>query len=191
MPVSFKELINFSLPAVEGLNNSPAVKRRERDEVEDAEREGKKKQIVSQIIQKEIKRSDLRIHKGDNEHEQRIKEECRDVVHHHTRDRRQKKSPLPMIKIIRIDRNGLCPAESRKGEHNETENIKMCDRIEREPSVCTRRGIAAPHGNECVRKFVKRKNDCYGEKTRNEIDDVFHKRPCKNYTIFERKMQGS
>ena len=164
-------LIEFLHPAVgqEDKQDLAAVKRRDRQEVEDRQADidlDIKDQERSEIIEK--------VRLIERKAEIVIRREVRDeritAVQDDTSDRRgddigyrshqggDAHIELRPFEMARIDRDRLCPTDAEQQQRERAEGIDMRHRIEGQSAAILDRSIAELHRREGVRPFVERQH---------------------------------
>lgn len=111
--------IHLTPTAIQSIQQVPAVQRRKRYQIKDGKRKRIARQKICKGAQEKIERCYRRIDVQADEQIQRVKNEHAQIVHRNTRHRSENQAALIMIKITRIDRHRLCPAEAYQGKQNQ------------------------------------------------------------------------
>src|SRR4030095_14314489 len=79
----------------------------------------------------------------------------------------QRHVPQRMSQVVSVDGNRLGPSKPCQHERERAQRIEMGQRIQRDPSLPSRRWIATSLGNERVRQLVNR----HGHEERGDLQD--------------------
>ena len=75
-----------------------------------------------------------------------------------SRDPHVRRAGMP-VEGIRVDRHRFGPAEARQQQHQSAHQVEVGDRVERQPAVGTRRGIAKTISRPGMRKLMDRERN--------------------------------
>lgn len=137
---------------------SVSVKRCDRNEVEDSERDIQKTEIYPEtyhqihLIQKDIVRRTAHDFRIDQYHED--SNDGQNQIRRRSCERDHEFSFARMLIIERIDLYGFASSEMRYEDHEESYGIDMLERIWCQSSLQLRSRIAETIGNICMRVFM-------------------------------------
>ena len=95
-------------------------------------------------------------HIFDRQQKKRRAQKSQGYVCKHARDARPEIPATYVAEVIRVYRNGLCPAEANEHQHNEPDDIEVRKGIKRVSAADARRVVARFYGGKRVRKLMKR-----------------------------------
>ena len=134
-----------------------AVQRRHRDEVEHRQTDIHHDQILQEVGCK---------HGSDRDRGpviQQLPDHHREVsqeqVRHRACQRRERHARLGVLEIARVGGDRLCPAHARQHHAQGAHQVKVAERVQRQPALPPGRRVAQQPGGEGVARFVERDGD--------------------------------